>query len=124
MPNTAPITINDGTSDITFSPDSASSTHVVLQNQAVSVIAERELLHFDRSAQEGTQVRRSIRLNMPYVETDANGAEATKFISVKMEMVAPKTSSVTNRVRAKTIAEGAFASSQADAVFTVPEWFW
>lgn len=124
MPNNAPIVINDGTSDITFSPDSSSNTHVVLQNKAVGVIAQRELVHFDRSASESTTIRRSIRVNVPKVYTDSQGVETTKIVSYKIEEVADRETDQAHRGRAKALAEGALASAQADAVFVDPEWFW
>lgn len=124
MPNNAPIVVNDGTSDVTFSPDSSSSTHVQLQNLAEAVLARRELLHFDRPSSENGTVRRSIRINVPYVETDASGMEIMKMISFKGELVAPTTSSKALRTRVRVLAANTLQSVTAEAVMDNPEWFW
>lgn len=124
MPSNAPIVVNDGSSDITFSPDSSSNTHVQLQNKGVGVIAERELMHFDRSASEAQTIRRSFRVNVPKVYTDSNGAETIKIVTYKIEMIAERDTDQAHRERAKTLAEGGFATAAADACFVVPEWFW
>lgn len=124
MPNTAPITINDGTSDVVFSPDSVSSTHVQLQDLTEPVLAKRELLHFDRPASEKGQVRRSVRINVPYVETDASGVETIKMVSFKGEVVAPSTSPKSVRTRVRELAAASLNHATAEAVIDNPEWFW
>lgn len=123
MPNTAPIVINDGTSDVTFSPDSVSSTHAVFQDLDATVLAQRELLHYDRPASEKGQVRRSIRLNVPYVEV-VNGVNVIKMVSFKGEMVAPSTSPSGTRTRVRKLASAALNNAISQSVFDNPEWFW
>lgn len=124
MPSNAPIVINDGTSDVTFSPDSGSSTHVQLQDLTEPVLARRELLHFDRPSSETGTVRRSIRLNIPYVETDSSGVETLKQVSFKGEFVAPSTSPKSVRTRVRVLAANALESTAAVATVDNPEWFW
>lgn len=124
MPQNAPIVINDGTSDVTFSPDSSSSTHVQLQDLSEAVLAERGLLHFDRPSSEGSQIRRSIRINIPYVETDASGVEVMKMASFKGEFVSPTTAPKSVRTRLRVMASNGLLSSAAVAAVDNPEWFW
>lgn len=124
MPSNAPIVVNDGTSDVTFSPDSASGTHVQLQDLSEPVLAKRELLHFDRPSSEKEQVRRSIRINVPYVETDASGVEVLKMASFKGEFVSPTTAPKAVRTRVRVLAANALESTATQAAVDNPEWFW
>lgn len=124
MPQNAPIVVNDGTSDVTFSPDSSSSTHVQLQDLSEAVLAKRELLHFDRPASESAQVRRSFRINVPYVETDSSGVDTIKMASFKGELVRPSTAPKSVVTRVRVLAGNVLTSAAAVASFDNPEWFW
>jgi hypothetical protein len=124
MPNTAPIVLNNGTADVTFSPDSASSTHVRLQDLTQGVLAQRQSLHFDRPSSESTTVRRSIRVNLPYVVTAADGTETIEQVSFKGELVAPTTSPKAIRTQVRELGAAALNSATAEAVLDNPEWFW
>lgn len=124
MPANAPIVLNDGLSDITFSPDSSSSTHVQLQNLAVPELNLRELAHFDRPSSVNGTLRRSARLNVPYVMTLPNGDSVLKTGTVKIEMTTPPEADSAFRKRLRLLAVSILNSTATEACFDRPEWFW
>lgn len=125
MPNTAAISINDGTAAVVFSPDSVSSTHVVMQNLAVAALDKRELLHYDRPAQSKGDVRRTIRVQTPIVVgTDAQGKEIIKMITFRGEEISPVEATGAQRLRVRTLASNGLVHASTVAVFDNPEWFW
>lgn len=124
MPNAANIVLNDGTADVTFSPDLVTGTHVQYQNLAEGTLAKRGLFHFDRPS-SGSDVRRAFRINYPVVVgTDSNGNEIVKQITFKGEMVSPKEASVAQRSKCLALAQDAAGDAGVIAIFSNPEWVW
>lgn len=126
MPQTAPVTINDGTADITFSPDSVSSSHVSFQNMAVASLPLRELLHFDRPSNDGKEThRRVLRVNVPYQVTDpATGLTVTRMATFKGETIVPVDAPSSVRKRVRELGSAGVDSAQYTASVESPEWFW
>lgn len=124
MPANAPIVLNDGHSDITFSPDSSSPTHVQLQNLAVPELNLRELVHFDRPSSMNGTLRRSARLNVPYSQTLPNGDSVLKMGTVKIETTTPPEATQEFRKRLRLLAIAILMSTATEACFDRPEWFW
>lgn len=124
MPALVPVAINDGTSNVTFSPDSASTTHAVLQDLGEVVLAKRALLHYDRPLNEKSQVRRSVRINVPYTETDELGKVVVKMASFKGEFVSPPTAPKAIRTKVRTLAANALIAAPTSSTVDNPEWFW
>lgn len=123
MPNTSPITVNDGTADVVFSPDSVTGTHVLFANQSATSLEMRELLHVDRPA-NGNTLRRSIRLNVPLERTNASGEVLIEQCSAKVEFVFPASSTRAERDRLIALAQNAIQNSSLTASVANPEWFW
>lgn len=124
MPALVPVAINDGIANVTFSPDSASATHAVLQDLGEAVLAKRALLHYDRPQNEKSQVRRSVRINVPYTETDELGKTVVKMASFKGEFVSPPTAPKAVRTRVRTLAANAMTATPTSSTVDNPEWFW
>lgn len=122
MPNTSPIIVNDGSVDVTFSPDSVTGTHVLLANQAALALNKRELLHYDRPA-NGNTLRRSIRLNVPLTRVVASG-DVIEMGSFKGEFVFPPGSTVAERQRILALAISSLSAAATTATVVNPEWFW
>lgn len=123
MPSAATISLVTADETIVFTPESITGTHVLFQNNAVADLAKRELLHFDRPADEKTTVRRSVRVNIPLVRT-VGGVEVLSQASVKVEFVAPRDSTTAERKRLRLIIEKAVANAATLAIVDVPEWFY
>lgn len=126
MPQTAPVVINDGTADVTFSPEMVSSSHVAFQNVAQGNLALRELLHFDRPATDGKEThRRVLRVNVPYTITDpSTGLSVTKMASFKGECIIPISAPASVRKRVRELGSAGVGSAQYTAAVETPEWFW
>lgn len=124
MPALVPVAINDGTVNVTFSPDSASTTHAVLQDLGEVVLAKRALLHYDRPLNEKSQVRRSVRINLPYTETDELGKVVVKMASFKGEFISPPTAPKAVRTKVRTLAANAMIAAPTSSTVDNPEWFW
>jgi hypothetical protein len=123
MPNAAPITVNNGTDDVTFSPDSVTGTHTVFQDLSEAALVKRALLHFDRP-QKSNDVRRSVRVNVPFVETDASGKEVLKQVTLKVEMISPASATGAHRSACLSLGSDLLDHSFVKAVFNNPEWVW
>lgn len=124
MPNAAPITLNDGVSDVVMSPDVVSSTHVRFQDLSEGVVSERKLLHFDRPAGNGA-IRRSVRINTPLPRQDGVGnALPPLMASVKVEFVAPTGSTAAERQALVALISGALSQASVTSIFESPEWVW
>lgn len=123
MPAAANLSINDGTAAVVFTPDSITGTHVVYQNLAVAELAKRELLHMDRPARAGNEVRRQVRINMPIVTgTDAQGKEVIELVTFQGTMISPAKSTPAQRLRCRTLGVNAMSSAAFVAVSDNPEW--
>lgn len=123
MPSAAALIINDGTANVTFSPDSVTSTHVQYQNLAVGTLALREMFHFDRPS-SGKDVRRSMRINYPIEVTLADGTKVVKQITVKVEEISPPDVPVAARTRCRVLAANGLIHADTVKVFDNPEWIW
>lgn len=124
MPNASPITLNDGTSDVTFSPDVVSSTHVRFQDLSEGRIDLRKLVHFDRPTGTGA-IRRSVRINTPLPRSDGNGnALPPLMASVKVEFVAPTASTLVEREAIVKLVADSLSKAAVTGIFTSPEWVW
>lgn len=124
MPNAAPIVVNDGTSDVTFSPNSVSATHYELQNLAQATIGLREIMHIDRPANDGKETnRRSLRFNVPYHET-VGDVTVTKMATVKVEVICAANAPAAIRKRVRELAVSGADSSAFAAMVENPEWVW
>lgn len=125
MPSTKALVVNDGTNDITFSPDSVTGTHVQFQDLSQAVVQQRSLLHLDRPANgKASEIRRSIRINVPYAVTNADGSVAVKQLSIKVEAVSPSDTTVAQRASLRALASHALTNVDVAAVFDNPEWMW
>lgn len=126
MPQTQQIVINDGTADVTFSPEMVSSGHVAFQNAAQPNLALRELLHFDRPANDGKEThRRVLRVNVPFQVTDpTTGLTVTKMASFKGECICPADAPASVRKRVRELGSAGLDSTQYTASVETPEWFW
>lgn len=122
MPNTSPIILNDGSADVTFSPDSVTGTHVLLTNQAAASLDARELLHFDRPA-NGNTLRRSLRLNVPLPRNTAAGV-VMEMGTFKGEFIFPAGSTAGERERILSLAIAGLSAAATTAAVVNPEWFW
>lgn len=123
MPAAANMIINDGTANVTFSPDSVSATHAQYQNLAVGTLALREMFHFDRP-QSGKDVRRSFRVNTPVQVTLADGTVVVKMVTVKVEEISPSDVPVAARTRCRVLAANGLIHVDTVKVFDNPEWVW
>lgn len=123
MPNAANLVLNDGTANVTFSPDMVTSTHVQYQNLAVGTLALREMAHFDRPA-SGKDVRRSARINTPVEVTLADGTKVVKMVTVKIEEISPSDVPVAARARCRVLAANMLIHADTVKVFDNPEWVW
>lgn len=123
MPAAANVIINDGTANVTFSPDSVSGTHAQYQNLAVGTLALREMIHYDRPA-SGKDVRRTFRVNTPVEVTLADGSKVVKQITVKIEEISPSDVPVAARTRCRVLAANGLIHADTVKVFDNPEWVW
>lgn len=121
MPAANIITINDGSANVAFTPESISTTHVLYQNLGQANAALRELVHYDRPA-KSADVRRSFRTNMPVEVTLADGTKVVKWITFKTEMVSPLDVPVTSRNRARVIHANGMIHADTVKIFDNPEW--
>lgn len=125
MPNASAITLNNGTDDVVVSPDSVSTTHVLYQDLDEAVINERILLHFDRPARDNGIVRRTVRLNVPLARQDAAGnAMPPEMMSARIEYVAPRGTTVSERQVLAALIASAASNSAITSIITTPEWVW
>lgn len=125
MPNAAPITLNNGSEDVTLSPDSVSATHVLHQDLDTAVLNERILLHFDRPARDNGVVRRTVRLNVPLARVDALGNPmAPQMMSARIEYVAPQGTTVSDRQLLAALIASAASHAAIKSLITTPEWVW
>lgn len=122
MPSAAAIILNNGTVDVTFSPDSVTATHVVQQNLAEPVLAMRQLFHLDRPISK--DVRRAFRINLPVEVTLASGEKVIKTVTFKGEMVSPTDVPALSRTQVRVMASNALKHAAVVAVFDNPEWVW
>lgn len=123
MPSANVISLNDGTNVVPFSPDAVSATHVVYQNLSEGVLANRELMHYDRPA-SGKDVRRSVRINTPVEVTLADGSVVTKIVTFKGELISPKEVPAAARTRCRVLGAAALVHADTVKVFDNPEWVW
>lgn len=123
MPSAAALTINDGTANVVFSPDSVTATHVQYQNLAQPSLALRELFHYDRPA-TSKEVRRSMRVNCPYEITLSDGTKVIKTVTYKVEEISPPDVTSAQRLRARTLAANGLINAASVALFDNPEWVW
>lgn len=121
MPAAQNMSISDGTAPVVFTPESISSTHVVLQNLAQPRLDLRELLHFDRPA-KAKDVRRSFRINYPIEVTLADGAKVVKMVTFKGEEISPADVPADARTRVRVMAANALTHVDTAKVFDNPEW--
>lgn len=126
MPQTQQVVLKDGNASITFSPEMVSAGHVAFQNTAIPDIALRELLHFDRPANDGKETnRRVLRVNVPYQVTDPKtGLTVTKMATFKGECICPSDAPSSVRKRVRELGASGLASAQYAAAVETPEWFW
>lgn len=123
MPSAANMTINDGTANVVFSPDSVTSTHVQYQNLAVGTLALREMVHYDRPA-NSKDVRRTFRVNTPVEVTLADGTKVVKMVTVKVEEISPSDVPAAARTRCRVLAANGLIHADTVKVFDNPEWVW
>lgn len=123
MPSTSPITLVVDAVDTVFSPESVTSTHVQFQNNAVSEIDRREILHYDRPPGNKATVRRSVRLNKPLVR-ELDGKVSLMQGSGKAEFVFPVGSTLNERKQIRELLAAAILDGASESVIDQPEWFW
>lgn len=124
MPNMAAFTINDGSNDIAFRPDSVTPTNTLFyEDDAQKSLAELAKVNYDRPT-KGNTLRRTIRINVPVKVMEGTAEEQTVWMSARTEFVIDNRVSSADRQRLVNLQSSLVAGTTTAPVVVTPEWFW
>lgn len=124
MPNTSPLTLNDGTAEVVFSPESVTATHVLYQDLSAATLEERSLLHFDRPSGRKKNERRIMRINRSTTHTQADGTSVIETGTVRVEIIPNPSATATDRAALRALGASILNNTEIGKVVDNPEWFW
>lgn len=123
MPSTAAFQLTDGVTPIDFRPDSVSATNVLFYEDADKPMADLQKVNYDRP-QNGTAIRRSMRINVPHKVNEGTAEESTIWLTAKVEFVMDKKSTAAMRKALVDYTSSLVSQTASRAVVESPEWFW
>lgn len=122
MPTITSMVVNDGVADTTFTTDSITNTHVLLQDVSESVMDARKLLHFDRPAARGKGPdRNTIRINCPAPRV-VSGITTYVQSSGRAEFIFDSSATVAERKAVLISLANACLHASTQLVVTNREW--
>lgn len=126
MPSAAAITVTDGTTPKTFSPNDVGRTSAGYQDLTVTDLQSRGELILDRPSNESTASirRRQVRLVLKFPYTDSKGVVTIKPITFTGSVVSPVEATPAQRAQVRKYAAAALANADIVAAFDNPEWVW
>lgn len=95
MAELANIVVNNGSSDITFTPTIKDGLNVILSASANSVALAPRLQILGNTLKAGSNRKMTLRHVLPYEASDLNGNKSVKNIISKIEFSIPQDASVT-----------------------------